>query len=159
MLALPQAPREDAQSRYSRSVATPRPPQRRDDGAARAGRGPAARGDAPWALSALPECFRQRRITSGGEAFVRAKMPPAARRVAGGMELATVDCRLFVGAAGATVRRGDDAFRIPPPARFSVAGDRLLLETRDGARVTLRTYVLVAGGAPRFEGPAKPYSR
>lgn len=67
-----------------------------------------------------------------------------------GATLATVDCRLRVGADDARVTRGEDAFHIPAPARLYVAGELLLLETRVGPRMTLRTYTIVAGGAPHF---------
>ncbi|GAC1306126.1 MAG: hypothetical protein NVSMB19_18040 [Vulcanimicrobiaceae bacterium] len=107
-------------------------------------------GDAPWALSALPACFRQVHAASGSQAFVRAKIPAGARVVAAGATLATADCRLRVGAGDATVARGENVLHIPAPARLLVAGDRLLLETRAGARLTLRTYAIVTGGPPHF---------
>jgi len=148
LVALPRAPREAPQSRYSENGATPGPIAPGD-----AVRGPDPRpvgGDAPWALSALPECFHQVHFASGDAAFVGSKMPPGSRAVAAGATLATADCRLRVGVGDATVARGDNLLRVPPPARFFVAGDRLLLRTRAGARITLRTYAIVAGGAPRF---------
>ncbi len=147
-MALPHAQRSDPQTRYfGRKGATPGPSMR--DGALRGDARPVS-GDAPWALSALPACFRQVHVASGNAAFMRAKVPPGARAVAAGSALATADCRLRVGATDGIVARGDNVFHVPPPARFFVAGDHLVLETRSGARVTLRTYAIVAGGRPRF---------
>ena len=38
-------------------------------------------GEAPWALSALPECFAQTEEVRGTERFVRAHVPPYARSI------------------------------------------------------------------------------
>lgn len=149
ILALPHVARDARQSLYRSSAqATPGPATRgdRDSGS----RDVAVRGDAPWALSALPGCFHQEHFAAGDEVFVHAKMPRDARRVAAGLTLSTADCRLRVGRNDATVARGDNVLHIPPPARLYVAGERLLLETRTGSRLMLRTYAIVAGGAPRF---------
>ncbi|GAC1302790.1 MAG: hypothetical protein NVSMB21_01100 [Vulcanimicrobiaceae bacterium] len=148
VLAIPQAPRPDPQSRYVSGRATPGPPMR--DDASHGREAPPVGGEAPWALSALPACFRQIRLAAGTVAFVRSKVPHAARRVAAGATLATADCRLRVGANDAAVIRGENAFHIPAPARLFVWGKRLLLETRVGRRATLRTYTIVAGGPPHF---------
>ncbi len=98
-------------------------------------------GDAPWALSALPECFRQLREVSGTSAYVRARTPQDVRRLDPGTTIAVADCRLLVGANDATVTRGENLLRIPG-ARLFVRGDRLVLVTREDARLTLRMYRL-----------------
>lgn len=149
MLALGRGSRLDPQSTYASSArATPGSPMH--ESGARDLRPQAVTGDAPWALSALPECFHQLHFASGSDAFVRAKMPSSVRRVGAGAFLVTADCRLRIGATDATVTRGENVLHIPAPARFFIARDRLLLETRSAGRSTLRTYEIVAGGAPAF---------
>ncbi|HEY5350441.1 MAG TPA: hypothetical protein VIJ77_06915 [Candidatus Tumulicola sp.] len=76
------------------------------------------RGDAPWALSALPECLIQTSKTTGPRDYVLAHLPPDAVAVAPPATLKFGDCTISVAGAEAYVRRGADRFRIPPPARF-----------------------------------------
>jgi len=143
--ALPSAPRPDRASTYSSSSrATPGPAQRDD-----AGRTPLpVSGEAPWALSALPECFREIRHASGSRSFVEARVPRDAVVLPDGVVLRSGDCRVRVSGLGIWVERGPNRLRIPAPARLYVVGRRLLLRTVDGARAELRTYVLPGRTAP-----------
>ncbi len=146
VLAIPQhrasAPREPYVSR----AATPRPggpdPGRHgDDGVS---------GEAPWALSVVPECFEQTRSFSGDARFARAHIPAGARPVAAGERLRVADCTLDVGAETAELRRGDNRLDVPAPARFYVAGSLLVLDQRDGKREEVRLYSLRDGTTPAF---------
>ncbi len=146
-------------------LALPRPPSvdRPDhavSGRGRVGSGelaPAGRpasafdGAAPWALSVVPECFRQRASFAGRPAFARAHLPAAARRVPDGGVLRTADCTLTIRGEAAALRRGTDRFVVPAPARFYVAGARIVLDQRDGAREEVRVYALRSGAVPSFE--------
>jgi hypothetical protein len=151
ILALPRGAPPVAKPRYVTATGTPGPP----DGRERDAYVPqAVTGDAPWALSALPGCFRQVSHARGPLAFVRAAMPPGARAVPPGRVLTTADCTLATGDGVVTVRRGENVLRIPPPARLYATVSHLYLLTRRGAGAELRTYVLTNGAAPRFEAAA-----
>ena len=76
------------------------------------------RGDAPWALSALPECLIQTSESTGPLPYVLGHLPPAAAPVAEPATLRYGDCTIEVAGGEAFVRRGDDRFRIPPRVRF-----------------------------------------
>jgi hypothetical protein len=150
-------------------LALPRPPSpdRPDhsvSGRGRAGPGEVAPADrpagafagaAPWALSVVPECFRQRASFAGRPSFARAHLPATARRVPDGEVLRTADCTLTIRGDAAELQRGADRFVVPAPARFYVAGPRLVLDQRDGAREEVRLYVLRSGSVPSFR-PARP---
>jgi len=134
--------------RYASSRGTPGPAQHDDFR-----REPdAVSGDAPWALSALPGCFKQRASAAGAPAFARAKVriPRGARAVDPGGTLRVADCTLTVRAGSALVVRGDNRLIVPAVARFYVVGDRLILDRRDGPREDLRAYTLVGGARPSF---------
>lgn len=135
--ALPHAPGPDRQSRYSPGGQTPGPAQRDD----RSGTPLPVSGEAPWALSALPECFRQISVARGSAAFVRAKIPRGAFRVPIGARFVSGDCRIWVRAGGANVERGANHLHIPTPLGVYVAERQLLLESDDGERGIVRTYV------------------
>lgn len=138
-------PGPDTRVRYS-SGGTPGPAQRDPwRGAAAA----PVTGDAPWALSAVPECFRERSLARGSLAFVRAHVPVGARTVPLGTIVTVADCRVTVGARGIFVSRGDNVLRVPAPAKLSLLGATLVLETRDGARGEVRTYRLATGAVLR----------
>jgi hypothetical protein len=103
--------------------------------------GPAAvRGDAPWALSALPDCARQHSETRGNTAFVMRAIPKDARPVSG--RLVAGPCSIEVTANGILIARGKDRLRIPPPARLLYAGGRYYLYERDTKGAVLRVYSL-----------------
>jgi hypothetical protein len=76
------------------------------------------RGDAPWALSALPECLRQLSVTTGSIDFVRSHVPAGATPVAPPATLTYGDCTISVTGDEADVRRGNDRFHIPGRLRF-----------------------------------------
>jgi hypothetical protein len=101
-------------------------------------------GDAPWALSALPGCFKQRSETTGKRAYVQAAMPPGMARVAPGTHLAFGDCTISVTDREVLVDRGSDHLRVPPDARLYRAGTTLVLLRMHGTTNELRIYDIVA---------------
>jgi len=115
-------------------------------------------GDAPWALSALPECFRQLRTLRGSPPYVSAHIgliaPPRGtwRRALAG-RLATADCIVRISGRTAIVTRGDTRLVVPSDARFSIAGDRLILDRFAGDAEDVRVYALRDGKAPAFRAP------
>ena len=100
-------------------------------------RGPvrALYGDAPWALSALPECLSQTSKSSGPLPYVRAHLPKDATPIVPPATLVYGDCSIRIAGDEAYVRRGADRLRIPPRVRFYRAQGLLVLvrETPDGA--------------------------
>ncbi len=96
-------------------------------------------GNAPWALSALPDCFVQETVWSGPEAGLRRHVPADAQQVGSGTILRSSNCTLTVGARDAFVVRGLDRFHIPPRTRFFIAGRQLFM-LRGGKHAELRTY-------------------
>jgi hypothetical protein len=109
-------------------------------------------GIAPWALAAVPECFRETSRSTGSAAFARAHIPRGARPAGGGRaaRLATADCALVVRGDRAELRRGDNRLTLPVPARFSVAGRVLVLDERVEGHEEVRLYTLRSGAAPAF---------
>ena len=105
-----------------------------------AGGGAPLRGDAPWALSALPECLIQTSEWSGSSSYVRAHLPAGAVAVAPPARLVYGDCAISIAGDEAYVRRGNDRLRIPPRVRFYRAAGLLAMirETPDSAE--LRVY-------------------
>ena len=97
-------------------------------------------GDAPWALSALPECVVQTSESTGTPAYARSRLPAGATAIVPPATLVYGDCSIEIVGDEAFVRRGADRFRIPPRARFYRAGGFLVLirESADGAE--LRVY-------------------
>jgi hypothetical protein len=110
---------------------------------ARASRTPATpnafQGDAPWALSALPECLTQTSESNGTQAYVRTHLPAGAERVVPPATLVYGDCSIRIVGDEAYVRRGTDRLRIPPRAVFYRAEGTLALirETQQGAELRL----------------------
>lgn len=97
-------------------------------------------GDAPWALSALPECLLQRGVWRATEvAKLKEHMPVGAQPVQPGTVLHYRNCTLSVRSADAVVTRGSDRFHIPPRSRFFVARDQLIL-LRQSKGAELRIY-------------------
>ncbi len=87
--------------------------------ATRDGRGNAAvRGDAPWALSALPECMIQTTEGKGSLRTLLAHLPHNAQEIVPPATLHYSDCTLSISGDQALVSRGEDRLRIPPVARF-----------------------------------------
>ena len=98
-------------------------------------------GDAPWALSALPDCARQHSEDRGDAVAVRAKIPEQAVPVQG--HLVAGKCTIDVTADGIFVQRGSDRLRIPPPARLLYWNDRYYLYKQDRKGAVLRVYSFV----------------
>ncbi len=120
---------------YGRVPAKPRAGSGPEQGA-----GAPLRGDAPWALSALPECLIQMSKSTGSQTYVRSHLPAASVPIPAHARLVYGDCRISILGDEAYVRRGADRLRIPPRAYFYRAGDLLALirETARGAE--LRVY-------------------
>jgi len=145
---LPQAPSPGSgDPRFSSSTASPGPPQNNDRVFDTP---PPLGGEAPWALSALPECFHVVSHRSGSPAFARFGFPHGAKPVAPGRRLRVADCTLDVGADSALVVRGENRFVVPPLARFYVAGRHVILDRSDGGRVDVHVYALRSGAIPQF---------
>ena len=102
-------------------------------------------GVAPWALSALPECFRQEREARGPFAYVRAQLPPGGRQLGAGAVLRAADCTLRVESSWLSVERGSERLVIPAPARAFLSGQVLALLRRSGRNGELRVYRPAAG--------------
>jgi hypothetical protein len=97
-------------------------------------------GDAPWALSALPECLTQLSKSSGSTRYVIAHLPKNAVRIAPPARLAFGDCTIAIDGREAFVRRGGDRFRIPPSVQFYRAGAELVMLRAAAGSVELRVY-------------------
>jgi hypothetical protein len=97
-------------------------------------------GDAPWALTALPECFVQLSADAGSKAFLRRHLPKGSAAVVSPARLQYADCTIFVHGDEATVVRGNDRLRIPPPARFYRSPGTLSLWRTTDAGGDLRVY-------------------
>ncbi|MBV9718789.1 MAG: hypothetical protein JOZ77_05690 [Candidatus Eremiobacteraeota bacterium] len=85
------------------------------------------RGDAPWALSALPECLLQTSESHGPLAYLRGHLPAGAVPILPPATLVYGDCSISIAGDEAYVRRGADRLRIPPRARFYRAAASLAL--------------------------------
>ncbi|HZY97030.1 MAG TPA: hypothetical protein VFE35_08000 [Candidatus Cybelea sp.] len=97
-------------------------------------------GDAPWALSALPECFSQLSESTGSPSYVRAHLPKDAVPIVQPARLAYGDCTIAVAGDEAYVRRGDDRLRIPPHVQFYRAARLLALIRWNSRGAELRVY-------------------
>jgi hypothetical protein len=104
----------------------------------------AVRGEAPWALSALPDCAHQVLEARGSRAAILAKIPPGAQPLAG--EINAGPCKIRIAGGGILVTRGSDQLRVPAPASLFVshrsAGERYYLYRPFGERAELREYTL-----------------
>jgi hypothetical protein len=108
-------------------------------------------GNAPWALSALPECFVQDLEANGTYAFARSKLPAAMQPIMPGYRLQSDDCMLHVRAHSGVVDRGTEQLVIPPDARFFWSSSQLALLRKTGSLGELRLYH-VTGRAPIVVG-------
>ncbi len=111
-------------------------------GAGTAPRGPSAalHGDAPWALSALPDCLTQVSESSGPASYVRARLPRAAAPIVPPASLVYGDCTITIAGDQAYVRRGADRLHIPPSVQFYRAPGLLALMREDSHGAQLRVY-------------------
>ncbi|HEY6484783.1 MAG TPA: hypothetical protein VIX83_00170 [Candidatus Cybelea sp.] len=103
-------------------------------------RAPGFAGDAPWALSALPECLSQVSMSSGSVRYVRARIPRGAARIEPPARLAYGDCTIAITGNAALVSRGADRFRIPPSVAFYRAAGLLAVMRESDGNVELRVY-------------------
>ena len=106
---------------------------------------PDVKGNAPWALSALPECFEQVLAAHGPPAYVLAQLPPGSEIVRGRALLRNADCRLEIGPGIATVERGTERLVIPPKTQFYRWPDRIGFVRRSAQGTELRVYRLRGG--------------
>ena len=97
-------------------------------------------GDAPWALSALPECLTQTSVSRGSLPYVEARLPKGAAAVVPPATLVYGDCDIRIVGDEAYVRRGADRLRIPPRVRFYRTSDSLVLIRNDQETAELRVY-------------------
>ena len=98
--------------------------------------------EAPWALSALPECVLQQSVWRAHTvAGLQPHLPAAAQPVAPGSVLVYRNCTLEVRSNDATVTRGKDRFHIPPDTHFYSYDDELIF-VRQSKAAELRTYRL-----------------
>jgi hypothetical protein len=109
-------------------------------GAPEQARSAALRGDAPWALSALPECLSQVSESSGPAAYVRSRLPHGAAAIVPPATLVYGDCTITIAGDQAYVRRGDDRLHIPPRVQFYRASGLLALLREDSHGAQLRVY-------------------
>jgi hypothetical protein len=101
------------------------------------GTAPPFSGEAPWALSALPECFRQRSEITGPRAFVLAHLPAGvAIRSA---VLHAHDCTVTIDASRAVVTRGTDRLLLAQSTFYRIGADLGVLH-RDGRFAEFRRY-------------------
>ena len=99
------------------------------------------RGDAPWALSALPDCARQHEERRGPAALVQRSIPPGAHAIEGTLHAGP--CKIDVASDGITIVRGADRLRIPQPVRLLESGGRYYLYEEDRKGAVLRVYSFV----------------
>ncbi len=97
-------------------------------------------GDAPWVLSALPECLRQVSKSSGSTQYVRAHLPRDAVAIVPPATLVYGDCTIAVDDDEAFVRRGADRLRIPPRVEFYRAPGILAFIRESSGVAELRLY-------------------
>ena len=108
-------------------------------------------GDAPWALSAVPECFRQERFARGAIGHVAVTLPPGSQRLRPGTVVRLADCRLFVERDALTLVRGTERLVVPPHATAYLAGPRLTVVRRFGKSIDARVYGPSGAEQPRVE--------
>jgi hypothetical protein len=99
------------------------------------------RGDAPWALSALPECLTQISVSTGTLAYLRPHVPAGATPVVPPATLSYDDCTISVTGDEANVRRGNDRFHIPGSVRFFRGPALLAVLRSSGGGNELRVYL------------------
>jgi hypothetical protein len=97
-------------------------------------------GQGAWVLSALPGCFDEQSRVSGPFAALRAKVPPAADRIAPGTTLRAGACTVFVRDRDIRVERGPDRLRVPPDAALYRVGGGLTLVVRTAGGLEIRRY-------------------
>lgn len=104
------------------------------------GESAALAGDAPWALSALPDCLTQMSKANGSLRFVRAHLPAGAVPIVPPAQLVYGNCTIAITGDEALVRRGADRLRIPPHVQFYRAAGLLVMLRQSSQGSELRTY-------------------
>lgn len=97
-------------------------------------------GDAPWALSALPECLSQTSESNGSQRYVLAHLPALAAPIVPPATLVYGDCTITIAGEEAYVRRGADRLRIPPRVQFYRAAGLLAVIRQAPQGSQLRVY-------------------
>lgn len=120
---------------YARVAPKPGPPN-----APERERESALAGDAPWALSALPECLTQTSESRGPVRYVLARLPKGAVPIVPPASLVYGDCTIQIVGDEAYVNRGHDRLRIPPRVRFYRTADSIVLIRDDQESAELRVY-------------------
>ncbi|MDQ2908281.1 MAG: hypothetical protein M3R44_02905 [Candidatus Eremiobacteraeota bacterium] len=142
----------NGRTRYGTGTGTPGPAQR---ARGKARPGDAVTGFAPWALSALPECFTQTREVRGPAPYVRARVPAGLVDIPAGSMLRSSDCTVFRRTpARLDVERGSDVHLKVAAVRAFLTGPgrasrpqirTLVLIVKSGAGLVLRRYSTRAG--------------
>lgn len=88
-------------------------------------------GDAPWALSALPECATQLSRTTGPLPYVVSHVPAGLKPVSPPATLDAGNCAIELRGGAAFVRRGADRLRIPPQVTIYRGGGKIAILRRD----------------------------
>jgi hypothetical protein len=120
----------------------PQPPQHLSSGDSGEVNDVPLAGDAPWALSALPDCFMQQQEWSGTATYVGAHLPREAVAIAPGSILHYGPCTILVRSGEVFVSRGSDRLRVPPRATLYRDGPALLLLRSSGSSAVLRSYTV-----------------
>jgi hypothetical protein len=97
-------------------------------------------GEAPWAFSALPECFRQDSRRQGVPAFARIGFPSAAKLLPPGTRLEIADCTVEVGERTIAVSRGENRLVVPATAHLYAYNGHLVLDRTALGREEVRVY-------------------
>jgi len=96
--------------------------------------------EAPWVLSALPECLRQTYEATGTRAYVAARLPAGFTLQPAGKALQYSDCSIAARVSDVLVRRGADRYYVPAPAQLFRKGSSIALMHEAGPRAVLRIY-------------------
>ena len=132
------------------STGSPSPPRRQ--AASTFTPGPVT-GDAPWALSAVPECFVQSAEARGPRRYALAHLPADATRLSEGTTVSASDCVAWVHGGNVILVRGGERLRVPSASLYVFGRDAgLAVLSRDRERSVLRVYrpiaALTVHGAP-----------
>ena len=120
----------------------PAPPKAADERASQGSPDIDVYNDAPWALSALPDCLIEERKARGPVSYVRSKLPSGASEIEPGTKLVYGPCTIFVEHSEIRVRRGPDRLRIPPIVTLFRSDEGLALLRISGKTAELRVYVV-----------------
>jgi hypothetical protein len=129
---------------HFRSSDKPQPEQHVREGDVSGEAGEGLSGDAPWAMSALPDCFYQQIQWNGTPTYVAAHIPRGMKAVPPGSRLVYGPCTISVRNGELYVQRGNDRFRIPPHATLYRDEGGLALLRRAARASVLRIYTITA---------------